>query len=697
MKVLKQPSLPFNVSVEETLNDYRLALVSRSLDDREIALRQQSKAFFQISGAGHEALLLGLARSLRPAYDWFFPYYRDRALALALGVTPTEMLLQAVGAANDPASGGRQMPCHWGSVPLNIVTQTSCTGSQCLPAVGCAEATRYIGRRTLPGCIAYGDEITYVSLGEGATSEGEFWESLNTACRLHLPLLYVVADNGYAISVRSSDQMPAPISEMVVGIRGLHIVKMDGRDYFEVRSKGADAIAHARAGIGPVLVHATVTRPYAHSLSDDQKKYRGPDELRDETEHDPISLMERALVAAGVVDSAGLDALKEEAKAEVRAAAETALAAPRPDPITVVDHVIGPPAVTEEPADPAAQTDAGEPVAFGEAIRLTLHEEMARDERIRVFGEDVADCDPELLDVVAGKGGVFGITFGLQRAFGDARCFNTPLAEANIIGRGVGMAMRGLRPCPEIQFFDYVWPAMQQLKSEAATTRWRSNGTFSCPMVVRIAIGGYLTGGSIWHSHCDESIFAHVPGLLIAFPSRARDAVGLLRTSFQCEDPVLFLEHKHLYRQGYNRDPMPPAGWILPFGKGAYVTRGERATVVTWGALVHRSLLATQQLGADHGVEIIDLRTITPWDHDIVAESVRRTGRLLVVHEDRLSGGFGGEIAAFAADECFEYLDAPVLRLAAADTLVGYEPTLEDATLPQVDDIVRDLKSLIAY
>ncbi|HEX4490055.1 MAG TPA: dehydrogenase E1 component subunit alpha/beta [Acidimicrobiia bacterium] len=696
MKVLQQPSLPFEVPVEEALDDYCRALVSRYLDDREIALRQQSKAFFQISGAGHEALLLGLARSLRPAYDWFFPYYRDRALALALGVTPTEMLLQAVGAANDPASGGRQMPCHWGAAHLNIVSQTSCTGSQCLPAVGCAEAARYIGRRDLPGCTAYGDEITYVSLGEGATSEGEFWESLNTACRLHLPVLFVVADNGYAISVRSSDQMPAPISEMVAGIRGLHIVKMDGRNYFEVRHKGADAIAHARAGIGPVLIHATVTRPYAHSLSDDQKKYRGPDELRDESEHDPITFMEQAFLAAGVADSERLEAFKATARERVRAAAEEALAAPRPDPGSVFEQVFAPARPEPEPS-PAEPESVGEPVAFGEAIRLTLHEQMAVDERIRVFGEDVADCDPELLDVVAGKGGVFGITFGLQRSFGDARCFNTPLAEANIVGRGVGMAMRGLRPCAEIQFFDYVWPAMQQLKSEAATTRWRSNGAFTCPLVVRIATGGYLTGGAIWHSHCDEAIFAHVPGLLIAFPSRARDAVGLLRQAFRSEDPVLFLEHKHLYRQGYNRDPMPPEGWTIPFGKGAYVTRGDRATVVTWGATVHRAVVATQQLGEGHGVEIVDLRTITPWDRDIVAESVKRTGRLLVLHEDRLTGGFGAEVAAFAADECFEYLDAPVLRLAAIDTLVGYEPTLEAATLPQVDDIARDLKHLLDY
>ncbi len=681
----------------EAVADLELALVSRSLDDREIALRQQNRAFFQISGAGHEALLLGLARHLRPGYDWFFPYYRDRALVLALGVTPYEMLLQAVGAAADPASGGRQMPCHWGARDLNIVSQTSCTGSQCLPAVGCAEAARYISRRPdLPGCTAQGDELTYVSLGDGATSEGEFWESLNTACRLHLPVLYVVADNGYAISVRSTDQAPAPISEMVLGIRGLHVVKMDGRDYFEVRRKGADAIAHVRAGAGPCLVHALVTRPYSHSLSDDQRKYRGADELADEAAHDPIVVLERELVALGVLTGDDIEAMKAAANDRVRAAADEALAAAKAPPTSVLDHVVARPSITTLPADPSVDADAPS-VTFGEAIRLTLHEEMARDERIRVFGEDVADAGPHVIDEVPGKGGVFGITFGLQRAFGDARCFNTPLAEANIIGRAVGMAVRGLRPCPEIQFFDYVWPAMNQLKSEAATTRWRSNGEFTCPMVVRVAIGGYLQGGAIWHSQCGESIFAHVPGLLIAFPSRARDAAGLLRTAFRTDDPVLFLEHKHLYRQGYCRDPLPPPDWMLPFGRGTYVTRGDRATVVTWGATVHRAQLAAQELGADVGVEIVDLRTIAPWDRELVAESVRRTGRVLVVHEDTLTCGFGAEVAAFVADECFEHLDAPVWRCGAADAHCAYEPALEDAILPQVADIKRDLEALLRY
>jgi 2-oxoisovalerate dehydrogenase E1 component len=689
--------LVHDVPPQEALDDFRVALVSRYLDDREIALRQQNRAFFQISGAGHEALLLGLARHLRAGYDWFFPYYRDRALALALGVSPLEMLLQAVGSADDPASAGRQMPCHWGAPKLNIVSQTSCTGSQCLPAVGCAEAARYIARRPgLDSSEAQGDEVTYVSLGEGATSEGEFWESLNTACRLHLPVLYVVADNGYAISVRSSDQAPAPISEMVRGIRGLHVVKMDGRDYFEVRRKGSNAIAHVRAGAGPCLVHALVTRPYSHSLSDDQKKYRVPAELEDEREHDPILVLQQQLIGLDVLTAEQADAMREEAKEVVRQAADAALAAARPMPGDVVRNIIGEPVVREDPGPPEVAPDAA-PVTFGEAIRLTLHEQMAADERIRVFGEDVADADPSVIDDVPGKGGVFGITFGLQRAFGEARCFNTPLAEANIIGRAVGQAVRGLRPCPEIQFFDYVWPAMNQIKSEAATMRWRSNGTFTCPMVVRIPIGGYLQGGAIWHSQSGESIFAHIPGLLIAFPSRARDAAGLLRTAFRADDPVLFLEHKHLYRQGYNRDPMPPSDWLLPFGRGAYVTRGDRITVVTWGATVHRAQLAATELGADAGVEIVDLRTIAPWDREIVAESVRKTGRVLVLHEDTLTAGFGAEIAAFVADECFEYLDAPVWRLGATDTHVAYEPSLENAVLPQVADVKRDLEALLAY
>ncbi len=681
----------------ELVEDFRLACLSRALDDREILLQKQSRVFFQISGAGHEILLLALARSLRSAYDWFFPYYRDRALVLALGVTPLDIMLQAVGSSLDPASGGRQMPCHWGAVAYNIVTQSSPTGSQCLPAVGCAEAGRYIARRPgLAGCRAHGDEITYVSLGEGATSEGEFWESLNTACRLHLPTLFVVADNGYAISVRAADQSPAPVAELVRGFRGLAVTQMDGWDYASCRNKGGRAIARVRAGEGPGLIHAHVTRPYSHSSADSQSKYRDAGELAEEQAHDPIDTLERQLVGAGVLTEDEAADVRAEARAIAAAAAEEALAAARPDPSTVTDNVVCLPALADPEPDPAPASADAEPVVMAEAIRLTLHELLGADERIRVFGEDVADADDDVLDHVEGKGGVFGVTRGLQRHFGSSRCYNTPLAESNIIGRGVGQALRGLRPCAEIQFFDYIWPAMQQLHSEAATIRWRSNGNFTCPLVVRVAIGGYLTGGALWHSQSGESIFAHIPGLLIAFPSRARDAVGLLRGAFAAEDPVLFLEHKHLYRQRYAADPIPRPGWVLPFGRGTIARQGRDLTIATWGATVQKSLVAAEELSAEGcSVEVVDLRTISPWDHDIVCESVQRTGRLVVVHEDTLTAGFGAEVASWVAQHCFWDLDTPVVRVAAQNTFVGYEPSLEHAILPQVEDIVTAVRTLV--
>jgi 2-oxoisovalerate dehydrogenase E1 component len=690
------PSTVRGVPLAHALEDYRTACVSRAIDDREMALQKQSRVFFQISGAGHEGLLLALARHLRPGYDWFFPYYRDLALVLGLGVTPTEVLLQAVGSADDPASGGRQMPAHWGAKSLNIVTQSSCTGSQCLNAVGSAEAARYISRRPdLPGCVAHGDELTYVSLGEGATSEGEFWESLNTACTLHLPVLFVVADNGYAISVPSVDQSPAPISELVASFRGLRTYKVDARDYFQAYETAADAVAHVRAGTGPALVHATVTRPYSHSAADTQSKYRTADELADEAAHDPILLLRTALIDAGALTEERADAIRSEAAAEVAEAAKAAMAAPSPDPASATNHVY----VLPELPMPGAPSEGGEVVAFGEAIKRTLHELMEADERIRVFGEDVADAREDLLADLEGKGGVFGTTHGLQRRFGAARCFNTPLAEANIIGRAVGQALRGLRPAPEIQFFDYIWPAMHQIKSEAATIRWRSNGAFSCPTVIRVPIGGYLTGGAIWHSQSGESIFAHVPGLLIAFPSRARDAAGLLRYAFRCEDPVMFLEHTHLLRQPYTRDPFPEADWVLPFGHGDIRRPGTDATIITWGATVQKSLEAAEELAqAGAGsVEVIDLRTLSPWDKDMVGESVRRTSRALVVHEDVVTCGFGAEVAAWIASEVFEHLDAPVRRVGALDTHVGYSPILEKAILPQTADITAAARELLAY
>lgn len=689
------------VPTAEAIDDLALAFVSRAVDDREINLQKQSHVYFQISGAGHEALLLALARHLRPGYDWFFPYYRDLALVLGLGVSPYEVLLQAVGSADDPASGGRQMPAHWGSVAHHIVSQSSPTGSQCLPAVGCAEAARYLSRRPhLPDTEAHGDELTYVSLGEGACSEGEFWESLNTACTLHLPVLYVVADNGYAISVPTADQAPAPVSELVRGFAGLEVQRLDGTDYWQVRARAAKAIAHVRAGVGPALLHAEVTRPYSHSSADTQSKYRTDEELEAEARHDPLSRMATVLVEEGALSPDDVDALRARAHELVGAAAKEALAAARPDPATVLDDVVRlPPAPARSEEGP--ERDAGEPTFLGEAINQALHELMEADERIRVFGEDVADAREALLADLEGKGGVFGTTHGLQRAFGQARCYNTPLAEANIVGRAVGQAVRGLRPVPEVQFFDYVWPAMQQLKSEAATMRWRSNGAFTCPMVLRVPIGGYLTGGAIWHSQSGESIFAHVPGLVVVMPSRTCDAVGLLRTALEAEDPVLFLEHKHLLRQPYARTPYPGPAHRVPFGRGVVRRPGDQLTIVTWGATVQRSLEAAEALAEETAgrveAEVLDLRSISPWDHELVGSSVQRTGRALVVHEDVRSGGWGGEVAAWIGEEVFEHLDAPVRRVAALDCHVAYEPTLEQAILPQVDDVLDAARDLATF
>jgi 2-oxoisovalerate dehydrogenase E1 component len=679
---------------EELRRDLLLARVSRAIDDREIALQKQSRVFFQISGAGHEALLLGLAHELRSGYDWFFPYYRDLALMLGLGISAEQVLLQAVGSSDDPASGGRQMPAHWGDRERNVVTQSSPTGSQCLPAVGCAEAGRYIVRHPQLGLPAEGDEVTYVSLGEGATSEGEFWESLNTACTEHLPVLFVVADNGYAISVPSEEQSPAPVNELVRGFAGLQVRSIDGTDYFAVRRTARKVVSHVRAGVGPALIHAKVTRPYSHSAADTQSKYRLAQEMQWELEHDPIDMLERTLIDGGAVTADEAAGIRDEARQIVAEAAKAALAAARPDTSTVLDHVVALPDIP----DPGEPPTGGDVVALGESIRRALHGVMEADERVRVFGEDVADAREAILADVDGKGGVFGTTHGLQRSFGRARCYNTPLAEANIIGRAVGQGIRGLRPAPEIQFFDYIWPAMQQIRSEAATVRWRSNGAFTCPMVMRVPIGGYLQGGSIWHSQSGESIFAHIPGLLVAFPSRASDAAGLLRAAFRCEDPVLFLEHKHLLRQSYTRDPFPGTDYVLPFGKGRYVTRGSDLTIVTWGATVERSRQAADQVADSDGasVEIIDLRTLVPWDQDMVAESVSRTSRLLVVHEDVVRGGFGGEIVAWVADQAFWDLDAPIGRVGAQECHVAYAPELERAILPQPDDIAAAARRVLA-
>ena len=696
------------LSREDLLRVYRNMVTSRRIDDKEIQLKRQNRIYFQISGAGHEAVQTAIALHMRKGSDWLFPYYRDRAICLGLGVTPRDMLLQAFGAADDPASKGRQMPSHWGAAALRIFTTSSPTSTECLPGVGAAEAGRYLLREEasgLAGAIAQAaaDEVVVVTIGEGSTSEGEFWEALNSACTLKLPVVFVVEDNGYAISVPVEVNTPGgSISKLVRSYPGLFVAETDGCDFLASYDALRYAFAYARDRKGPSLVHAHVIRSYSHSLSDDEKLYRSEAERKKDRDRDPLELFAAFLEQAGIATADELAKLREDVGAEVNAAADAAAARPQPAPETVQAHIYSP---DVDPASTAFDTEeapafAGEPTTMVDLINAALRDEMARDSRIAIWGEDVADASrADALGECKGKGGVFKVTAGLQKAFGPARVFNSPLAEAGIVGRALGWAARGLKPVVEIQFFDYIWPAMLQIRDELATTRWRSGGAFRAPVVIRVAIGGYLTGGGPYHSQSGEVTFAHIPGLRVVMPSNALDANGLLRTAIRCDDPVLFLEHKHLYRQTHNKGRYPGPDFMIPFGKAKTVRPGTDATIVTYGATVFRSAVAAARLSEEDGreAEILDLRSLAPYDFTAVAESVKRTNRLLVVHEDWQTHGFGAEIAARAADELFAWLDAPVRRVAAVDAFCGYAPQLEEATLPQSGDILAALRSLLAY
>jgi len=712
VKVAKAESQKYQGLDRDTLvRLYRTMYLSRRLDDREIQLKRQNKIYFQISSAGHEGVTAAAGLLLRPGVDWIYSYYRDRALCLMLGMTPLDTLLQAVGGKDDPSSGGRQMPSHWGHPKWNIVSKSSCTGTQYVQAVGAAEATLYYEhhpkalaeakRAPLGQYVGYEPaEIVYVSSGDGATSEGEFWESLNAACSKKLPIFYLVEDNGYAISVPIEVQTAgSSISRLVKGFPGLHVAECDGTDPLESYATCKEAIRYVRERRGPALVHAHVTRPYSHSLSDDEKLYKTPEEREEEARRDPLSKFSLLLIREGLMDQKEIEALEAAVDREVREAADQALAADPPEVESINLNVYSP------DIDPTSEAFATQPQAQGtpktmvEMVAATLFDEMGRDERITVFGEDVADASrEENLREVKGKGGVFKATAGLQRKYGADRVFNTPLAEASIVGRAIGMATRGLKPVAEIQFFDYIWPAMMQIRDELCVMRWRSNGVFKAPAVLRVATGGYLTGGAVYHSQSGESIFTHCPGLRVVMPSTALDVAGLLRTAIRCDDPVMFLEHKHLYRQPYNRSEYPGADFTIPFGKARVVKEGSQVSIITYGAVVHRAEVVAAALEREGvSVEIIDLRSLSPFDWEAISATVRKTHRVIVAYEDMMSWGYGAEIAARIAEELFEELDAPVKRVAARDTFCAYQPKLEDAILPQTDDITAAVHRLLEY
>ena len=698
---------PEGPSSEWLLEAYRTMVTSRRVDDREISLNRQNKTFFQISCAGHEAVQVAMADHLRPGYDWFHPYYRDRALVLALGQTPLDHLLGAIGASDDPNSAGRQMPSHFSDPGIHIVTLSSPTGTQFIQGVGAAEAGYRISLiPQLRGRIDEfeEDEVVLVCSGEGATSEGEFWEALNTACNLKLPVIFLIEDNEYAISVPVEvNTAGGSISKLVSGFPDLFIIECDGTDVLDSHQATGKAVRHCRLRRGPALVHSHTIRPYSHSLSDDERIYRAAAELKEAATRDPLLRTRNLLVKRGVATAEELDSLEEEIETEVAAAAVEASSRPQPEPETALLHLYS------EEVDPTSPSfDTEDSPEFGDERALTmvdllnacLRDEMERDPRMILFGQDIADVSREAaLEEVKGKGGVFKVTQGLQRRFGGSRVFNAPLAEANIVGRAIGMAQRGLRPVVEIQFFDYIWPAFQQIRNELATIRYRSHGRYSAPVVIRVPYGGYLRGGGPFHSQTGETLFTHTPGLRVVLPSSALEANGLLRTAIRCDDPVIFLEHKHLYRQVHNKGLYPGKDFMIPLGKANRIREGSDLTVVTCGALVKRSMDAAKIASEQHGIEceVIDLRTLSPLDMDTVAHSVKRTNKVLITHEDSLSWGIGSEIAALIADELFPWLDGPVRRVASLDTWVAYAPQLEDEILPQPSDVLAAILDLVSF
>ncbi len=664
---------------DELMNVLRIMNLSRSIDHKVMSLLKQGKAFFHIAGAGHEATQIAFALAMEKGTDWAFPYYRDMSFMLALGIKPDDIFLGFLGKADDPMTGGRQMPCHWTSKEFNVPTQSSPTGTQFLQAVGAALALK---KKGING-------VVYVSSGEGTTSQGEFHEAVNWASREKLPVVFVIQNNKWAISVPVENQNGGKnysVCEMMKGYENLLRFEVDGTDFLKMNAIAQSAFKYARQGKGPALVEAHVVRLMSHSSSDDQKKYRPEDSLKDDLKKDPIELFSKVLIEKGILTELSYDEFKKEIHHHVNEAADWALKQEDPKSETAVRFVLDESGKRDR-LEYEKLTHEGKPVVLVDAVNHALREEMERNEKIYLFGEDVAD----------GKGGVFTATKGLSTAFGEERVFNSPLAEASIAGVAVGMALSGLKPCVEIQFGDYIWPAFIQFRDEMVMYRYRSNNLFEAPVVTRVAVGGYIHGG-LYHSQNIEGFFSHMPGILIAYPSNAADAKGLLKTALRINDPVLFLEHKGLYRQSYSSSPEPDSDYLVPFGKAKVFREGNDVSIITYGAMVHESNFAAKKLEADgYSAEIIDLRTLAPLDTDAIYKSVRKTGKCIVIHEDTLTAGFGAEIAALVTENCFQSLDGPVRRIGAADAPIPYHPNLESTVLPGREKIYEAVKNLIEY
>jgi 2-oxoisovalerate dehydrogenase E1 component len=677
-----EPLGPEDFDPDDLRGVLRTMMLSRRLDQKMLNLLKQGKGFFHIGSAGHEASQTAVAREFRGGEDWFCFYYRDLATALTVGITPDEVLRAHFGKAADVFGGGRQMPEHFGKRELNVMSTSSSVAAQYLPAVGFALACKREDGEVsedAPG------RAVYASGGEGSTSQGAFHEALNWAAREALPVLFHIQDNKYAISVPVEEQTAGgSIWHLLGGYSGLQRIRYDGTDFFQSAAAARAAMAHIRAGRGPVALHADLVRLLPHSSSDDHRKYREQESIDADAARDPLPRFAAQLVEAGVMTDEEVDALRDEVAAEVDRIAREVAAEPDPDPAEATTHVYY---EGDDTRHYEVEGETGDLVVMVDAINHALAEEMERDDRVLVYGEDVG----------GGKGGVFTATRGLTERFGRDRCFNSPLAENSIIGSAVGLAGAGYKPVVEIQFADYIWPGMQSLRNQVASMRYRSKGTWTCPMVLRVPTGGYIHGG-LCHSQNVEALFAHFPGLHVVLPSNAADAKGLLKAAIRGEDPVLFLEHKALYRQGPARRPEPHADYLVPLGKAAVARPGTDLTIVTWGAIVYKALNVAKALEKEGvSVEVIDLRSILPLDTEAVLRSVKKTGRALVAYEDHEFMGFGAEVAAQVSDAAFGYLDAPVKRVAGAFSSIPYADALEKVVLPQDDDVLAAARSVLEF
>ena len=661
-------------SKKDLLDIYKKMALARRLDEKQLIMLKQGKAFFHIGCSGHEASQMAAAQNMIPGKDWSYPYYRDAALCLGLGMTSKEQLLSFLAKADDPNSGGRQMPQHYGHKDLRIVSQSSPTGTQFLQAVGCAMSRKWENDH----------EIVYVSSGEGSTSEGEFHEALNWASREKLPIIFHIQDNEYAISVHVSEQTSgSSVFSMVNGYDNLSRYEVDGTNFFETDLAFREAIERARQGKGPSVIVSNVVRLLSHSSSDDQKKYRKKEDLDKDKNRDPLIVFEKNCIKNKILKESDFEKLRNEIIQIVDQDAEWADKQNHPDPNSATNHIYSnEPNLNETPSN-----YKNEKIVLVDAINHAMHEEMKLNDKMIIYGEDIADP----------KGGVFTATRGLSDSFGDKRVFNSPLAEASIVGTAVGLATTGWKPCVEIQFGDYIWPAMMQIRNEVASMRYRSNGSWKCPMVIRVPVGGYIHG-AICHSQSIDGYFMHMPGIRIAYPSNAEDAKGLLKAALRMDDPVLFLEHKGLYRQGFAASKEPDENYVLPFGIGKKIMEGDIVTVISWGAMVQKSIEAINMLEIDNGIiDLIDLRTLNPLDYEMIGESVKKTGKILIVHEDNKMNGPGAEISAHIAENYFDDLDAPIMRVASSDSHIPYNWHLEEKILVQTEDIQKALKELLEY